>query len=315
MSSILIYLETQDGKLKANAAEVATAGRELAAAQGKELYAVAVGEADLSELGGWGVPKGINLTGADLDHYSGDRWGAALKQLVDEVDADTVLMLASSQGRDLAPRLGALAGVTVVADVIQLENQNGVAVGLRPVFANKAQVLVKPIGNLAIFTLRPKAFTPVPVDPVASEMESRAAAAADARAIVAEVAVAAGAKMDLTEADVIVSGGRGMGGPERYDILEQLAELLGGVVGASRAAVDAGWRPHSDQVGQTGKTVAPTLYIACGISGAIQHLAGMSSSRFIVAINKDPDAPIFKVADYGIVGDLFEVVPALQGAL
>ncbi|MBL7033777.1 MAG: electron transfer flavoprotein subunit alpha/FixB family protein [Candidatus Delongbacteria bacterium] len=315
MSSILIYLESHDGKLKSNAAEVATAGRKLATAQQKELVAVVIGEVATDELGNWGISRAIRLSGGNLADYSGDVWAAELAQLVSDQQADTVLMMASSQGRDLSPRLGALTGVTVIADVISLENQDGTTVGLRPVFANKAQVLVRPTGELAIFTLRPKAFTPEVVEAVATTVESRSAAALDALAIVRELAVAAGAKIDLTEADVIVSGGRGMGGSEKYDILEQLAEKLGGVVGASRAAVDAGWRPHSDQVGQTGKTVAPTLYIACGISGAIQHLAGMSSSRFIVAINKDPEAPIFKVADYGIVGNLFEVVPALNSAI
>jgi electron transfer flavoprotein alpha subunit len=314
MSSILLYMEAQDGKLKSNAAEVAAAGYKLASAQQKELIAVVCGEVSTDELAGWGVPRIIKLSG-NLDNYSGDGRAATLAKLIGELQADTVLMMASSQGRDLSPRLGALTGVTVISDVIDLEDQDGTTVGLRTAFANKALLRMKPAADLAIITLRPKAFTPAAVDGITTEVETQEAAAGEALSIVKELVVAAGAKMDLTEADVIVSGGRGIGDSEKYDILEQLAEKLGGVVGASRAAVDAGWRPHSDQVGQTGKTVAPTLYIACGISGAIQHLAGMSSSRFIVAINKDPDAPIFKVADYGIVGDLFEVVPALNSAL
>jgi electron transfer flavoprotein alpha subunit len=314
MSSILLYMEAQDGKLKSNAAEAAAAGYKLASAQQKELIAVVCGEVATDELAGWGVPRVIKLAG-NHEQYSGDARAAALAKLTGELQADTVLMMASSQGRDLSPRLGALTGVTVIADAIELEDQDGTTVALRTVFANKALIRMKAAADLAIITLRPKAFTPTPVDGITTDVETHELAGGEALSVVSEMLVAAGAKMDLTEADVIVSGGRGMGDSDRYDILEQLAEKLGGVVGASRAAVDAGWRPHSDQVGQTGKTVAPTLYIACGISGAIQHLAGMSSSRFIVAINKDPDAPIFKVADYGIVGNLFEVVPALNSAV
>jgi len=307
-------MEAQDGQLKGNAAEVAAAGQKLATAQQKELVAVVCGDVATDELGGWGVPRVVKLSGK-FDQYSGDARATALAKLIGELQVDTVLMMASSQGRDLSPRLGALTGVTVIADVIDLEDQDGTTVAMRTVFANKAQLRVKPAADLAIITLRPKAFTPTAVEAITTEVETQEVDTGEALSVVKELLVAAGARMDLTEADVIVSGGRGIGDSEKYDILEQLAEKLGGVVGASRAAVDAGWRPHSDQVGQTGKTVAPTLYIACGISGAIQHLAGMSSSRFIVAINKDPEAPIFKVADYGIVGDLFEVVPALNSAI
>ena len=186
---------------------------------------------------------------------------------------------------------------------------------LRPIYAGKARILVRSKGTPFVATLRPNVF-PVPetgggtptVETFSSGLEEK-----DLKDRVKEILASAAGKVPLTEAKIIVSGGRGMKGPDNFKILEELAEAFGpeATVGASRSAVDEGWRPHSDQVGQTGKTVSPQLYIACGISGAIQHLAGMSSSKVIVAVNKDPDAPIFKVADYGIVGDLFQVVPVL----
>jgi len=191
-------------------------------------------------------------------------------------------------------------------------------VATRPVYAGKAMLKVAFPSSPALASLRPKMFAPQPpaagksaaVEPLAFAWD-----AAAPRARVIGRAAAKGGKLDVTEAEIVVSGGRGLKGPEHFALIEQLADALGGSVGASRAVVDAGWRPHGEQVGQTGKTVAPKLYVAVGISGAIQHLAGMTSSKCIVAINKDPDAPIFKVADYGIVGDLFEVVPALTTAL
>ena len=188
----------------------------------------------------------------------------------------------------------------------------------RPVYAGKAIETVRIPGTPALASLRPRAFTAVEHRPGAKAAVEPLAVTLDAsraRVRVMEMGASEGGKVDLTEAEVIVSGGRGLRGPEHFHLIEQLAGALGGTVGASRAVVDAGWRPHAEQVGQTGKTVSPKLYVAIGISGAIQHLAGMSSARCIVAINKDPEAPIFKIADYGIVGDAFEIVPALTEAL
>jgi electron transfer flavoprotein alpha subunit len=229
-----------------------------------------------------------------------------------------VLFGASSLGKDLAPRVAALLGVGLASDCTALDASAGKLTARRPVMAGKAfEKLAFPLGP-ALATLRPKVFaaaTPeagktAAVEPLAFEWDANAP-----RAVVTGTSGASGGKADLTESEIIVSGGRGLKGPENFALVEALADALGATVGASRAVVDAGWRPHGDQVGQTGKTVSPKLYVAVGISGAIQHLAGMSSSRCIVAINKDADAPIFKIADYGVVGDLFEVVPALTEAI
>ena len=219
-----------------------------------------------------------------------------------------------SREKDLSGRLAARLGAGMAQDCIEFSIEDSNLVAKRPIYAGKAYATVTFKGSPQIATARPNVFELNEPD------ESRSAEVIDAefslddsqlKTRVAEFIQEAGGKVDLTEAEKIVSGGRGMKGPENYKILEELADLIDATVGASRSAVDSGWRPHSDQVGQTGKVVSPNLYIACGISGAIQHLAGMSTSKYIVAINKDPDAPIFQKADYGVVGDLFDVVPAL----
>jgi electron transfer flavoprotein alpha subunit len=236
-----------------------------------------------------------------------------LADIVRRTDPAVVLMSASFRGRDLAPRLAAKLGAGLVSDVTGVEVvEDGRLRITRPIYAGKAIARVVEKSRPQMATVRPNVFPVPPPDPSrTAQVEEVEAEVGDIRAIVREVVQTATGRVELTEADIIVSGGRGMGGPENYALIRELADVLGAAVGASRAAVDAGWRPHSDQVGQTGKTVSPTLYIACGISGAIQHLAGMKSSRYIVAINKDPEAPIFKVADYGIVADLFTAVPLL----
>jgi len=237
----------------------------------------------------------------------------ALSQALVDVKADFLFMPVSTHTRELSSRMAMSLGSGLAVDVTAIEEKEGRLHFTRPIFAGKALETVTLEGRPAIATLRPNLFQPMEED-AGRSADISAIGLSDLeglRTLVKEAVAAAIDKVPLGEAQIIVSGGRGMKGPENYRILEELAGLLGAAVGASRAAVDAGWRPHADQVGQTGKTVSPVLYIACGISGAIQHLAGMSSSRFIVAINKDPEAPIFKVADYGIVGDLFEVVPLL----
>jgi electron transfer flavoprotein alpha subunit len=229
-------------------------------------------------------------------------------------EAELLLMTVSTHTRELAARLAANFGAGLAADCVELTRAGGELLFKRPIYAGKVFETIALSGKPAIATLRPNNFAAIAPDAgrqVAVQPLTGSLDPASLRLVVKEAVAAAADRVPLTEASIIVSGGRGMKGPEHFALIESLAAVLGAAVGASRAVVDAGWRPHAEQVGQTGKTVSPVLYIACGISGAIQHLAGMSSSRFIVAVNKDPEAPIFKVADYGIVGDLFEVLPLL----
>jgi electron transfer flavoprotein alpha subunit len=226
-------------------------------------------------------------------------------------------MSATAMGKDLAPRVTGRLDMGLLSDVTGYTVEGGAIVFTRPIFSGKAFATLTPkSGKPFGVTLRPNVF---PVGDAAKTPEivplEHGVTSGDVKAVVEQILASEGGMLDVAEADVIISGGRGMKGPENYKILEELAGLLGAAVGASRAAVDAGWIDHAHQVGQTGKVVSPSLYIACGISGAIQHLAGMSSSKVIVAVNKDPEAPIFKVANYGIVGDLFEVVPLLTQAV
>ena len=318
--SILVFIEQRDGKVRSVAREALGEAKRLASSLGGPVTAVFCGaSADgLASLGEAGAEKVLAATHEAFTRYDGAGYAAAVAAAVKATSPKLVLFGASSIGKDLAPRVAAKLGVGLAADCTTLEASGGKLVARRPVMAGKAFERVAFPMAPAMVTLRPKVFAPAA--PEAGKAASVEALAFDwdaskPRAVVTGTTGASGGKPDLTESEIIVSGGRGLKGPENFALVEQLAEVLGATVGASRAVVDAGWRPHGDQVGQTGKTVSPKLYVAVGISGAVQHLAGMSSSRCIVAINKDPDAPIFKVADYGVVGDLFEVVPALVDAI
>jgi electron transfer flavoprotein alpha subunit len=309
--TILCIVDVAEGRERPASRELLGAARQLKGALGCQVLALVPASGDFAHLGAWGADAVHTLPALD-GAFSSDASAAVLAQAVETLGGDLVLFSAGARARELAPRLAARLGRPLLGECTQLDATSGL-VATRPIFAGK--VLVKaPVALPAILTLRPKLF-PALEDGSAVASQSLALSQGEMKAVVTELLAAAGGKLDLSEADIIVSGGRGVGGPEGFAPLESLATQLGAAVGASRAAVDAGWRPHSQQVGQTGKVVNPTLYIACGISGAIQHLAGMKNSRYIVAINKDPEAPIFKVADYGIVGDLFEVVPALAAAL
>ncbi|HOS78531.1 MAG TPA: electron transfer flavoprotein subunit alpha/FixB family protein, partial [Syntrophales bacterium] len=269
-------------------------------------------EAMAAELGKYGVDKVYVADNPALEPYTTDAHAAAIAKVVKENDPAILLLAASAQGKDLSPALVGKLATGMATDCTDVKIDGGKLVAVRPMYAGKCfgEVVIDTFPQMA--SLRPNVFTIVECAKAGEVVKfDPGLDAAALKTKVAEIQKEASGKIDVSEANIIVSGGRGMKGPEGYGILEELAALLGAAVGASRAAVDAGWRPQSDQVGQTGKVVSPNLYIACGISGAIQHLAGMSSSKYIVAINKDNEAPIFAKADYGVVDDLFKVVPAL----
>jgi electron transfer flavoprotein alpha subunit len=310
--------EQRDGELRKITYEIVSEGRRLADALGQELTAILLGsniKDKAAELGHYGADKVLVADDASLEAYTTDAYVAVISELAKANDPAVLLMGASVQGKDLSSRLSASLGVGMAQDCTAFAAEEGNLVATRPIYAGKAYAKVTFENSWPqMATARPKVMSISEPDASRSAEVIDAPVSLDDSALKTKVVEAVkdeGGKVDLTEADKIVSGGRGMKGPEEYKILEDLADLIGASVGASRSAVDAGWRPHTDQVGQTGKVVSPNLYIACGISGAIQHLAGMSTSKVIVAINKDEDAPIFQKADYGVVGDLFDVVPAL----
>lgn len=317
-SKILVVAEFRGGKFKKGTLEcVAEAARLKAGLGGGDVTALVVGGAASKEaaasLGKQGADRVLCASADWLEHYNGDSYARAAKAAVAAESPDVVLVAATLDGKDLAPRLAASLDVGYAPDVTGLSIEGGKLVMRRPIYAGKAYANVALSTTPEVVSVRPNTF---PL--VASEGGDAAVSdlaldfgAGDVKSTVTDVTAAKSDKVDLTEAERIVSGGRGMKGPEHFALLEEFADTIGATVGASRAVVDAGWRPHGDQVGQTGKTVSANLYFAVGISGAIQHLAGMSTSKCIVAVNKDPDAPIFKVADYGIEGDLFDVVPAM----
>ncbi len=320
MSNVLVFIEQRDGKIRKASLEALTLGRELAGKSGGTLAAVVAGSgvAGLAaELAPYGAAKVFVADKPELASYSTEGYVAALDAAVAAFSPAILLVSATTVGKDLAPRLAARRKVGVLSDVMGLEVAGGRLVGSRPVYSGKARATVQPAADAAlqVATPRPNVFP-------ASRAASPGAAAATAldfkvpaiRAKVVKLEAAEAGELDVAEADKIVSGGRGIKGPENWPILRALCHELGAALGASRAAVDAGWIHHGHQVGQTGKVVSPSLYIACGISGAIQHLAGMGSSKVIVAINKDADAPIFKAATYGVVADLFQIVPAMTEA-
>ncbi|MCE5304116.1 electron transfer flavoprotein subunit alpha/FixB family protein [bacterium] len=314
MKNILAYVESINGTIKRSAYEVATAAAQLKSKTKTNAIAVIINgnEEIANQLFEYGVDQVINIPSEILQKYSPQAVAKALYQLASAKECDTMLFPASSDGVELAPILAAKFDAGYISDIIEMNLENDDIIVKKPVYAGKSIIKAKVNSPVKVFSLRPNVFTPIKQvsDVKHYEVFSPELSSNDCKTIVVDTVKNEG-KIDVKEADIIVSGGRGMKGPENFYLLEDLAKVLNAAVGASRAVVDAGWRPHSEQVGQTGKTVSPSLYIACGISGAIQHLAGMSSSKVIFAINKDKDAPIFKVVDYGIIGDALDVLPKL----
>jgi electron transfer flavoprotein alpha subunit len=310
MANVLVFTELHDGKVKPVTLEI------LGKLTGNTADVAVIGDisADqVAELAKYGAQNVHKLKGTNLDKYSPEGYSNALAEFIKSKNFDYVFAGATSMGKDLFPRLATKFQAGLASDVTNFTMDGGTFAGTRPFFAGKCLAKVELTGPKPHFvTTRPNALgmNPSPTSGSGTAGDT-SANAGEIRAQIKEIIKAASTKVDLTEANIIVSGGRAMKNGENFKILNDLADVIGATVGASRAAVDSGFAPHAMQVGQTGKTVSPSLYIACGISGAIQHLAGMRTSKVIVAINSDPDAPIFTKADYGIVGDLFQIVPIL----
>jgi electron transfer flavoprotein alpha subunit len=317
MANVLAVTEQRDGALRKTSHEVVWAARQLAdaAGGGGTVDALVVGgpavDAAGAKLGEVGADRVLVAEHEAFARYAPCGYAATAAAVAKAGGYVAVLVAATATGKDLAPRIAALLDAPLATDATALAFAGGKVTVTRPIFAGKVTQRLAFDAPMAVVSIRPNSFAAGPAAK-AGAIEKVAAVAGAARVVVREVKAAEQGKLDVAEALVVVSGGRGLKGPEHFALIENLAKAFGNAaVGASRAVVDAGWRPHAEQVGQTGKTVSPQLYIAVGISGAIQHLAGMKTAKVIVAINKDKDAPIFQVADYGIVGDLFEIVPRL----
>lgn len=314
-NNILIVAEGRDGNLRKASYELVTVAKEMAQGLGGAVEAATLGHNISScaeSLSKTGVSKVYQADDAALATWAPEVYAAALADIIRKAQPAVILFPATGYGKELGGYVGAKLDMGLATDCTGFSVQGGSLVFKRPVYAGKALATVKPKALPVMASIRPNIFPPAAADQPAAPIEKVAVQAPAPRSKVIEKVKKEAVAVDLAEAKIVVSGGRGVKSTEGFATIRDLATTLGAAIGASRAAVDAGWIDYSTQVGQTGKTVAPQLYIAAGISGAIQHLAGMSSSKYIVAINKDPDAPIFKVADYGIVGDLFDVVPVLN---
>ncbi len=318
--NIWVFIETDEGKAKSVGLELLNPGRMLADKSGENLVAIVLAEDTteaVNQIKEYGPDEIISVSGPEYEKYSFDAYTYAMTELIKKYEPSAILIGATNNGRDFGPRLACRLRTGLTADCTGLDydEESGNIAWTRPAFGGNLMAMIMcPDTRPQIGTCRPGVFKKVPaegIETLVTEENIPVPPEKIRTKLIESIRETAEGMISLEDAEVIVSGGRGMGGPENFYLCEDLAKELGGTVGASRAAVDAGWISHAHQVGQTGKTVGPKLYIACGISGAIQHLAGMSGSDCIVAVNKDPEAPIFKVADYGIVGNLFEVLPVL----
>jgi electron transfer flavoprotein alpha subunit len=321
MPNILAHAETRAGELRKVAFETVTAARALADKVGGEVHAIVFGSsgiaAKVAPLGEHGADVIVVVEHAGFANRNPEAEAATIAVRAGSAGYRAVVMSASQQGRDLAPRVAAKLAAPIVSDVLSVELEGETLIARKPTYAGKVIATLSVAGSPAVVTLRPGQITPAAnVRPGRVEAVQPAVDPSTSRVVVKELVQQSKGRPDLAEAPVIVAGGRGLRAPENFKLVEELADAFGNAaVGATRAVTDEGWRPHSDQIGQTGRSVSPDLYVAVGISGAIQHLAGMRTSKTIVAINKDKEAPIFKIADYGIVGDVFEIVPALTQAV
>jgi len=317
-ANALVLVETKSGKIKKTSLELLSEGHRLASKLGGHLKALLIGEGVQSlgrETGAYGASECYVADHAEFKNYNVERYTSIVVEACEKAQAEVLLATASSLGRDLLPRVAARLNTGMATECTTLSVKNHKVVGTRPIYAGKCFVDVTIPNTIPqVITCRPNVFesskVKTPTEPKVISIGSEYASM-PVKAKIVEIVAAKSEKPDLTEAEIIVSAGRSIKSAENFKIMNELAEVVGAAVGASRAAVDAGYAPHSMQVGQTGKTVNPKLYIACGISGAIQHLAGMRTSKVIVAINSDAEAPIFQKCDYGIVGDLFQIIPLL----
>jgi electron transfer flavoprotein alpha subunit len=321
MANVLVYAESRNGELRKIALEAVTAGRKLAdASGGGEVHALLAGApgigAKAEQLAKHGADVVIVVEHADFAQFARESLAATIVDRAKAGAYRAVVLGFSAQGRDLGPRIAARLDAPIASDVTEFSVSGDSMTVKHPGYANKVIMTLTLAGSPVVLSIRPAAFTAAESPKAGRVEQAQAAAAPSATVKVTEVKEGAKGRPDLGEAPIIISGGRGLKAKENFKLIEDLADAFGNAaVGATRAVTDDGWRPHSDQIGQTGRQVSPQLYVAVGISGAIQHLAGMRSSKTIVAINKDKEAPIFKVADYGIVGDVLEVVPALTAAV
>ena len=318
MSEILVLVDHADGAVKKVTLELLTKARELAESGGHSVAAVFIGsgfDTSKEKLAEYGAAKVYVADAADLDGYVVAPKAELLAKLIADAAPAAVLIGSTAEGKEIAGRLAVKTGSGILTDAVDLKLDGGVFVAEQSIFGGSSVVHSSVTAGTPIVTLRPNSTPPVPGAAAAERVDVTVELTESAKLarIARRVEVPKGDRPELTEAAIVVSGGRGVGSAEKFSVIEALADQLGAAVGASRAAVDSGWYPHQSQVGQTGKTVSPQLYVACGISGAIQHRAGMQTSKTIVAVNKDAEAPIFELVDFGVVGDLFNVVPQATG--